>query len=187
MRTLGKQFGERRRQKSVPKRYAACVGMRDHAPVSKRRQVSTSNYDPEARTCLGDAVAKAREAAGYKYRTEFARAAGITSIRSLNMLENGESGVGQSILFAVGRALPNWTEDTPKIILEGGPIPPTVAEMPRPRYPSDLFERRARTEQEEAILEVEDMGDEGKWKVIFGLRRRDYDTRGSQNDRRQMG
>lgn len=135
---------------------------------------------------LAEAVAKAREAAGFSTRTAFRKVVD-KSIRSINALETGEPTVGQSVLFAVGRALPNWNEDTPRTILEGGPIPPTVAEMPRPRYPSDLFERRIRTEQEAAIMEVEDMGDEGKWKVIFGLRRRDYDTRGSQNDRRQTG
>jgi transcriptional regulator with XRE-family HTH domain len=138
------------------------------------------------RITLALAVAKAREAAGYSTRTAFAKAVG-KSIRSINALEAGDPTVGQSVLFAVARVLPNWTEDTPKTILEGGPIPPTVAEMPRPRYPSDLFEKKPRTQQEEDILAVEDMGDEAKWKVIFGLRRRDYDIRGGQNDRRQTG
>jgi hypothetical protein len=132
-------------------------------------------------------VGKAREAAGWKWRTDFAKACGGINVRSIELLEAGEPGVGQTILYAIGRTLPNWTEDTPKIILEGGPIPPTVAEMPRPRYPSDLFEKEPRTEQEEDILAVEDMGDEAKWKVIFGLRRRDYDIRGGQNDRHQTG
>lgn len=112
---------------------------------------------------------------------------GEVSLRSLEKLEGGDVGVGQKVLFAVARALPGWTEDTPKTILEDGPIPPTVAEAPRPRYPSDLFERKPRTQQEEDILAVEDMGDEAKWKVIFGLRRRDYDIRGGQNDRHQTG
>lgn len=103
-----------------------------------RGQLRTASYSDEARARLGGAVAKAREAAGYKYRTEFARAAGIKSVRSLEMLEAGEPGVGQSVLFAVGRALPNWTEDTPRVILEGGPIPSTANEPePVPEHDED--------------------------------------------------
>ncbi|WAL67085.1 hypothetical protein ORV05_04675 [Amycolatopsis cynarae] len=93
-----------------------------------RKQISTTGYPPEARVRLGQAVAKARIAAGYKFRTDFARAAGVKSQRSLQMLEQGDEYVGQVILFAVARALPNWNEDTPRTILEGGPIPPTVQE-----------------------------------------------------------
>lgn len=80
---------------------------------------------------------------GFKWRTDFARAAEIKSVRSLEMLEAGQGGVGQSILFAVGRALPNWTEDTPRVILEGGAVPPTAAEQPEQdeEVPRDDFER----------------------------------------------
>lgn len=89
-------------------------------------------------------MAKAREAAGHKFRTTFARAAGIKSVRSLEMLEAGEPGVGQSVLFAVGRALPNWDEGTPRVILEGGPIPRTTPAQPEPaptpRYPAGLLD-----------------------------------------------
>ncbi|RZQ59804.1 hypothetical protein [Amycolatopsis suaedae] len=92
------------------------------------RKLRTRDYPPAARARLGDAVAKAREAAGWTYRTDFARACGGISVRSLELLEGGEPGVGQSILFAVGRTLPGWTEDTPKTILEGGPIP-TISEQ----------------------------------------------------------
>ncbi|MGH3516208.1 MAG: hypothetical protein ACRDQ7_02070, partial [Haloechinothrix sp.] len=78
---------------------------------------------------------------GHRWRTTFARAAGI-SVRSLNSLESGDPGVGQSILFAVGRALPNWTEDTPKMILEGGPIPSTATDEAPPEWePRDEWER----------------------------------------------
>ncbi len=75
------------------------------------------------------------------YRTDFARAIGNKSVRSIELLEAGEPGVGASILFAVGRGLPNWTEDTPQIILEGGPIPPTApAEPPPPPTPPTRHE-----------------------------------------------
>lgn len=111
--------------------------MRDHAKVSRR--LSTSNYTEAARIRLGEAVAQARDAAGFKYRTEFGRAHGINP-KSLELLELGKPGVGQSILFAVGRALPGWTEDTPRAILDGGPIPgaePASGQAPEPE-PIDL-------------------------------------------------
>lgn len=117
------------------------------------RRLSTKNYPESARARLADAVAKGRAAAGFKYRTDFARATD-TNIRSLNMLEAGDPGVGQTVLFAVARALPNWTEDTPREILEGGPVPPTAAEQPARSQrsaadelalidPRDPFEREA--------------------------------------------
>lgn len=101
--------------------------MRDHADVVTRR-LRTANYDDAARRRLGDAFAKAREAAGYKHISAFARAARIKSVASLEWLENGKPGVGQSILFAVGRFMPGWTEDTPRALLEGTePARPDVA------------------------------------------------------------
>lgn len=101
--------------------------MRDHAAVS-RRQLRTSNYDAEARAALGQAVENARVAAGYRYRTEFCRAHGIKNLRGLELLEQGRTGVGQAFLFEVADALPNWTRDTPRIVLEGGPVPPVDGE-----------------------------------------------------------
>lgn len=86
----------------------------------------TANYSATARKRLGDAAAIARQAAGHKYRTTFARAHEGLNVRSLELLENGKPGVAEVVLFALGRALPNWTEDTPRVILEGGPIPPTA-------------------------------------------------------------
>lgn len=88
-----------------------------------RRQLRTANYSAEARNRLGEAVERARIDAGYRYRTEFCRAHGIKNLRGLELLEQGLPGVGQAFLFEVARALPGWTEDTPRIILEGGPIP----------------------------------------------------------------
>ncbi|KFU80986.1 hypothetical protein SAMN04489729_4842 [Amycolatopsis lurida] len=91
----------------------------------------TANYSATARQRLGVAVRQARQAAGFKFRPKFADKYGINK-RSLELLEGGEPGVGETILFAVGRALPGWTEDTPREILEGGPIPPIPALDGRP-------------------------------------------------------
>lgn len=82
----------------------------------------TRDYSQEARDRLGNAVTVARLADGHMWRTTFAPAAGV-SIRSLTALELGEPGVGQATLFAVARALPNWTDDTPQAILEGAAAP----------------------------------------------------------------
>ncbi|WP_143254625.1 hypothetical protein [Amycolatopsis azurea] len=98
----------------------------------------TANYSEAARRRLGDAVAVARRAAGAKYRTTFAQKHEGINTRSLELLENGKPGVAEAVLFAVGRALPNWNEDTPRVILEGGPIPPT----PDPETPSAGEPRR---------------------------------------------
>lgn len=57
-----------------------------------------------------------------------AAAAGIVlNKKSLELVENGQPGVGQSFLFALGRFLPNWSEDTARGILEGGSAPPTFS------------------------------------------------------------
>jgi len=109
--------------------------MRDHAVVSRRR-ISTTNYPQAARQRLGDAVAHARAAAGYKFRTDFGRAHGINT-KSLELLELGKPGVGQAILYAVGRALSGWTEDTPIQILDGAPVPEAARPEPAPE-PVDL-------------------------------------------------
>lgn len=82
-----------------------------------RRRLSTSDYDQVARTALGGAVFAAREAAGYRSRSALATAAGV-SLRSIDKLELGEPGVGQRILLAVARILPNWDETTPQRILD---------------------------------------------------------------------
>ncbi|MFJ8913398.1 hypothetical protein [Amycolatopsis sp. NPDC102389] len=86
----------------------------------------TANYSETARRRLGDAVAIARQAAGHKWRTTFAREHEGLNVSSLELLENGKPGVAEAVLVAVGRALPNWNEDTARVILEGGPIPPTA-------------------------------------------------------------
>lgn len=85
----------------------------------------TGNYSQEARARLAGAIVKAREAAGHRFRPSFAKAAGVgvRSIENVESLEPGAASVGESVLRAIGRALPTWTEETPRIILEGGPIP----------------------------------------------------------------
>lgn len=81
---------------------------------------------------MGEAVEAARTAAGYRFRTDFCRAHGIKSLRSLELLEQGKTGVGQAFLYEVADALPGWTRDTPRIVLEGGdpPSPDAPGEMP---------------------------------------------------------
>lgn len=109
---------------------ADCSGLLHTAHVQasrKQRQIRTGDYPPEARLRLGHEVAKARIAAGHRYRTDLAdaikAAGGKVSPRSLQALETGDASVGQAVLFAVASVLPRWTEDTPKAILEGGPAP----------------------------------------------------------------
>ncbi|RSN26549.1 hypothetical protein DMC63_01555 [Streptomyces sp. WAC 05977] len=105
----------------------------------KLRQIRTGDYPLEARERLGNAVAKARIAGGWQYRTDLSdaikAAGGKVSPRSLQALETADASVGQAVLWDVARQLPGWDEDTPRSILEGGPIPPTqtqpVTEEPR--------------------------------------------------------
>jgi transcriptional regulator with XRE-family HTH domain len=62
-----------------------------------------------------------------------AKTAGI-SVRSVSKLEQpiGEPPVGSQVLEAVARVLPNWTAETPRVILDGGPAPSdTVTEEPQ--------------------------------------------------------
>lgn len=95
------------------------------------RRLRTADYPEDARRRLGSAVSEAREALGFKFRPPFAKHAKV-SLRSLVDLEAGTPGVGEANLKAVARALPNWTESTPRDILEGGPIPP-----PEPAPPAE--------------------------------------------------
>lgn len=85
----------------------------------------TGTYSQEARWRLARAIIKAREAAGHRYRPSFIKAAGISkrSLEAVESLEPGAASVGETVLHAIGRALPTWTEDTPKVILDGGAVP----------------------------------------------------------------
>lgn len=135
--------------------------MRHNARMGNGR-TRTANYSEAARRRLGDAVAIARQAAGHKFRPTFAREHEGLNVSSLELLENGKPGVAEAVLFAVGRALPNWTEDTPRVILEGGPIPPTAdPDAPRASEPrrthewSASFRARAlETSDEEHLAEA---------------------------------
>jgi len=121
MHTLTLEGRGWRRHNPQRRMFRDCIPLHYPATVILRR-LRTANYSDEARKRLGEAVAQARQAAGYKWRTVFATKAGI-SVRSLAALEQGEPTVGQATLFAVGRALPGWTEGTPQWILENNRMP----------------------------------------------------------------
>lgn len=125
--------------------------MREHACVATTR-LRTANYTEHQRRRLGEAAVQAREAMGLS-RPQFvkaAKAAGITlNVRSLELVESGDPGVGQSFLFALGRMIPTWTQDTPRVILEGGKIPalpePGAVRTPAERAESPPYEWSAST------------------------------------------
>lgn len=108
--------------------------MHDNAAVPTS-QVTTTDYPEDARARLGLAVTRAREAGGWIRRVDFAEHAGI-SLRSLVKLEQGSTNVGRRVLEAVGRALPGWTEDTPRMIMEGDAAP--TAPAPEPSQPTSV-------------------------------------------------
>jgi hypothetical protein len=101
------------------------------------RNLRTANYPEDRRRELGNAVGSARRAAGFKWRTDFSRAHADVSVSSLKAIEQAKPLVGVTVLEAIGRALGQhfpgrWTEDTPRLILEGAaapeltPAPPEV-------------------------------------------------------------
>lgn len=90
---------------------------------------STSAYTAEDRERLGRAVAAARLKAGFSSRGAFAAECGV-SLRSIDKVENGHAGAGKRTLFAIGRVLPGWTEDTAIEILEGAAVPAADDESP---------------------------------------------------------
>lgn len=102
----------------------SCQIVRHHEPVTARRP-HTKLYEQTDRERLGKAVARAREAAGFKFRPAFEKASGVGAT-SLYKLERGAP-VGPTVYESAARALPHWTEDTPLLILEGSAPPPTVA------------------------------------------------------------
>jgi hypothetical protein len=111
----------------------------------------TADYSDEARARLGQAVAQARRAAGYEKRPSFVDATDVR-IRSLEAVEAGEPTVGVIVLERIGRALGrlyrDWNADTPRVILEGGPVP---AHEPARRVTLDI--RWAAREELAALLE----------------------------------
>jgi hypothetical protein len=133
MRIVAERFRLRRGvNHKARRRLALCGTLRDTAHVARR--VRTGAYPQDARWRLADAVKDAREAAGYPTRPAFYRAAGIgkRSLENVESKEPGAASVGEVVLHAIGRALPNWTKDTPQIILEGGPIPPLAKQLAEP-------------------------------------------------------
>lgn len=102
-----------------------CGTLRHSAAVSPRN-LRTASYTEHDRKRLAEAVAQARRAIGHEFRPSFAKEAGI-GIRSLESVEANSPTVGVSVLERIGRTLGrhlrHWNVNTPREILEGGPIP----------------------------------------------------------------
>lgn len=116
---------------------APCHGVRDHDPVTNERS-GTKDYSQEARDRLAGAVIAAREHGGWKSRPAFVAAFEEVTKKSLDLLERGEPGVGARYLRAIGRALPNWTQNTPHAILEGEEPPPLLSKAVTDTEEDDL-------------------------------------------------
>lgn len=99
-----------------------------------RRGLYSSDFSDEARERLGDAVETTRRALGFETRKQFKVASGI-GVRSIEKIELGEKGVGPRIFDRLQRALPGWTTETIRQILDGGPVPPLPA---KPRAQLDI-------------------------------------------------
>lgn len=135
MRVIARVERQRRRARRHHKSDASCPVVSHHVSVTGLRP-HTKAFSQEARDALGIAVMRAREAAGHPFRPTFAEAAGIGKT-SLYKLESGIA-VSASVYEAAARVLPNWTEDTPRLILEGEPPPPTTPiEVPAPDDAAD--------------------------------------------------
>lgn len=93
------------------------------------QRTRTALFSERRRKDLADAVIAARRFAGWDTTTELIRAVG-RGPRAIYALESAEPTVGEVILSAVGRTLgtrvAGWTEDTPRLILEGAPPPPLI-------------------------------------------------------------
>lgn len=130
MRTLSGRHRLRHRDLPWTRQVAVCSGVNHHVQVVTQRS-HTKEFDIEARRALGLAVIRAREAMGLSQRA-FAAEARIGRT-SLYKLETGEP-VGPPVYEAVSRALPGWTEDTPRAILSGEAAPePAAGRAPVPR------------------------------------------------------
>lgn len=88
-------------------------------------RLRTADYPPAARRRLGDAVIAARKTLGYDEPARFAKLAGV-SPRALWSVENAEPTVGEKVLDKIARAIPGWSTETPRRILDGA-RPPRVA------------------------------------------------------------
>lgn len=105
-----------------------CATLRDPAHVPGQ-QLRTANFSDDDRVRFGEAVKKARRAAGFRSRRAFAEAAGVGK-RSIDAVELFEPVVGEDVLTAIGIALGNffedWSQDTPRAILEDGFVPSNI-------------------------------------------------------------
>lgn len=72
---------------------------------------------------------QARRALGYRSQEAFGLAVGVSE-RRISGIERAEKGIGPSVLEAVGfflsQHLVGWGIDTPRLILEGGPVPELI-------------------------------------------------------------
>lgn len=109
------------REPDIPwtRQVATCTNVNHHVQVASTRP-HTKDFPEDRRAALGLAVIRAREALQLSQRAFAARAKiGRTSLFKLETAEP----VGAQVYEAAGRALPTWTEDTPRGILEGGRPP----------------------------------------------------------------
>lgn len=184
MRRNGAAYLRERRIHQGHLRVVRSAMVRHDANVADLRP-HTKKYDLDARTRLGIAVMRAREADGHMYRPSFAELAGI-SVASLLKLETGRP-VGPGVYETVARALSSWDENTPKRILEGGNPPPTVAAEakaePGRAEPSDGL-----TPLEREVYDAKYLSAEEKDLLLRTLRRaRQRDVGEQQRSERRMG
>lgn len=131
MRVIAGGYRRRLRIRRRRRGIALCGTLRDSAVVAGTGNLRTADYSEEDRARLGNAVAEARRAAGYRWRPAFIRdvqSAGIElGKRSLEAIERHEVGVGISALEEVGRALglyfEHWGKEMPRKILDGAEPP----------------------------------------------------------------
>lgn len=133
MRGQVKWRGTKRMSNVHVRRVALCTSVREDAFVAPAR-LSTGDYPEDNRNRLATAVQRARDAAGPWSQQQLADRAKVSK-RSIIYLENAEPRVGRRVLEGVGRALPGWTEDTPRAILEGED--PPLTDQPDPPDPLD--------------------------------------------------
>lgn len=117
-----------------------CPTVRENAPVVIAG-ISTGDYPMEARVHLGTEVKNARLAAGIRSRAALAKLAGV-STKAIGNLEAPRKSppTGYAVLAAVARVLPNWTEETPRRILEGGKAPAPDQPEPTSIGPAAIYD-----------------------------------------------
>lgn len=129
---------------------------------------------------LGALVKRARRARGMRRVDDLADAAGIGRT-TLVAIETGRKRVTDQ-MYAALELVFDLPIGTMEAVLAG-----TLDEFPASGYPPELYMREPRGEREQDILSVKGMSDEGKWRVVFGLREQSYDQRGAANSQGQSG